>query len=73
MHLGRFRRSPATLEDLAHIKGKAELIDGRIVYLPLACHGSGRTTRRILHSPGDHADAEPAVPGWRMDVDHIFA
>jgi Uma2 family endonuclease len=26
----------------------------------------------IFHK-GDHADAEPAVPGWRMPVDRIFA
>ncbi len=23
--------------------------------------------------PGQQADAEPAVPGWRIDVDRIFA
>jgi Uma2 family endonuclease len=26
----------------------------------------------IVFSPGEQADAEPAVPGWRMPVDRIF-
>jgi len=29
--------------------------------------------RPILHARGQVADAEPAVPGWRMAVDDIFA
>ncbi len=27
----------------------------------------------IVFAPGQEADAEPAVPGWRMAVDRIFA
>ena len=26
----------------------------------------------IVFSAGEQADAEPAVPGWRMPVDRIF-
>jgi Uma2 family endonuclease len=27
----------------------------------------------IVFRPGDIADAEPAVPGWRLKVDELFA
>jgi Uma2 family endonuclease len=30
-------------------------------------------TNPILFRRGDTADAEPAVPGWRMLVDDVFA
>src|SRR5262249_17481407 len=30
-------------------------------------------TNPAIHRRGDTADAEPAVPGWRMAVDDIFA
>jgi len=26
----------------------------------------------IVYSPGDTADAEPAVPGWRLKIDDLF-
>ncbi len=29
-------------------------------------------TRPVVFKRGDTADAEPAVPGWRMPVDEIF-
>lgn len=29
-------------------------------------------TRPLLFRRGDHADAEPAVPGWRFAVDELF-
>lgn len=32
-----------------------------------------RPTRAVEFSPGEQADAEPAVPGWRVAVDLIFA
>lgn len=30
-------------------------------------------TQKVVYRRGDMADAEPAVPGWRMAVDDIFA
>jgi hypothetical protein len=28
---------------------------------------------KVMFRRGDIADAEPAVPGWRMPVDELFA
>jgi hypothetical protein len=102
----------ATLDDLYRVKGKAELIGGRIVpivpiiptgRLPnlvavrilrsLAAHEAGTQVvldvdpiaERVhvsragapdqpeLYLRGQEVDAEPAVPGWRVAVDWIFA
>jgi hypothetical protein len=75
-----------TLDDLYRTPAKAELIGGRIVnlmpigvrpsevasniYVSLRAHSkrTGISWRR-----GDAADAEPAVPGWRISVDEVFA
>jgi Uma2 family endonuclease len=38
----------------------------------IACYRQGAAAPVIFHR-GDTADAEPAVPGWRMAVDDIFA
>jgi Uma2 family endonuclease len=36
-------------------------------------HGCEFPGDPIVFAPGGEADAEPAVPGWRMAVDRIFA
>ena len=46
-----------------------DLLDEAVVrkYLP----GSAATPAAVFRQ-GETADAEPAVPGWRMPVDHLF-
>ncbi len=39
----------------------------------LACYRTATPTQATIFRRGDVADAEPAVPGWRVDVDKIFA
>ena len=34
--------------------------------------GSGAQSPAAVFGPGEEADAEPAVPGWRMPVDDLF-
>jgi hypothetical protein len=53
-----FRR--ATTADLANVKSKAGLIDGRVV-------------RLIQTVSGTEADVEPALPGWRIPLDRVFS
>ena len=36
-------------------------------------YGADDPGRPVVFGPGEVADAEPAVPGWRMAVDEIFA
>jgi hypothetical protein len=50
-------RVPATLEDLARIEGKAELIAGRIVHLMPAGRKPSRVASRIFRSLDDYAEA----------------
>ena len=46
-----------------------DLLDEAVVkkYLPASA-----TTPAAVFRRGETADAEPAVPGWRMPVDHLF-
>ena len=46
-----------------------DLLDEAVVkkYLPASA-----TTPAAVFRRGEVADAEPAVPGWRMPVDHLF-
>lgn len=37
------------------------------------CYRSITPTTPVIYRRGDIADAEPAVPGWRIAVDEIFA
>lgn len=37
------------------------------------CYRAAATDQPQTWKPGDTADAEPAVPGWRIAVDEIFA
>jgi Uma2 family endonuclease len=39
----------------------------------VTCYQSHQTEQVIVFRRGQTADAEPAVPGWRMSVDEIFA
>jgi len=47
----------ATLDDLARIKDRAELIAGRIIVLPLMGHRPGQVVGEIVVSLHDHARA----------------
>jgi hypothetical protein len=35
-------------------------------------HGASEPERPRVFRRGDHADAEPALPGWSMRVDDLF-
>jgi Uma2 family endonuclease len=39
----------------------------------ITCYGAANPTQPMVFRRGDVADAEPAVPGWRIDVSAIFA
>ena len=39
----------------------------------IACYRADAPTNPVAFRRGQTADAEPAVPGWRMPVDEIFA
>jgi Uma2 family endonuclease len=78
-------KTAATLDDLRGVEGKAELIAGRIVagtrvvweVDPRArcvhVYRADAPDQPVTFHQGQVADAEPAVPGWRMAADDIFA
>lgn len=39
----------------------------------IACYRATMATQPMVFRRGDVADAEPAVPGWRIDVTEVFA
>lgn len=39
----------------------------------IACYRMATPAQPTIYKPGDTADAEPAVPGWRIDVAALFA
>lgn len=39
----------------------------------IACYKAGDSDRPTMFQRGDFADAEPAVSGWRIAVDDVFA
>lgn len=39
----------------------------------IACYRAAAPSQGTVFQPGDTADAEPAVPGWKIDVSDIFA
>jgi Uma2 family endonuclease len=39
----------------------------------IRCYTAGGPTQPRVFASGDTADAEPAVPGWRVDVNWVFA
>jgi len=55
----------ATIEDLYKVEGKAELVNGEIVEMPLP-------ETATIYRKQQIAEAEPAVPGWTMAVDGLF-
>jgi hypothetical protein len=77
----------ATLDDLARVTEKAELIDGRIVLLMPTGRKPGRVGGRIDRSLDDHATASergeaypdnvgfivPRLASGRQSLDGIFA
>jgi Uma2 family endonuclease len=38
----------------------------------IACYRRTAPTQRVVWSRGDSANAEPALPGWRVSVDDIL-
>jgi hypothetical protein len=71
------------MEDLYQVEGKAELVDGEIVLLPpwdvdllradvVQVYRASDPDHPTIYRRGDIAEAEPAVPGWRMAVDDLF-
>lgn len=38
----------------------------------IACYRATAPTTLVLFRRGDIADAEPAVPGWRIDLNNVF-
>ena len=39
----------------------------------VTCYRAAAPTTPVLFQRGDIADAEPAVPGWRIDLNKVFA
>lgn len=39
----------------------------------IACYRAATPAQPTIFRPGDTADAEPAVPGWRIDAAMVFA
>ncbi len=39
----------------------------------VAVYRANNPSQPVVYQRGDIADAEPAVPGWKMAVDDIFA
>jgi Uma2 family endonuclease len=39
----------------------------------ITCYRAGMPTQPVIFRHGDTADAEPAVPGWRIGVAEVFA
>lgn len=75
----------ATVEDLYHVpeNGRAEIVNGELVWMAptggLPSRASGeiyvslREYERRTGLIGELAEAEPALPGWSMPVDNLFA
>jgi Uma2 family endonuclease len=69
-------RADATIADLYRVKGKAELVNGRIVTFPLAKAGHGRSCGTILQSLIEHEErtghgiAFPDNVGFIVDLPH---
>lgn len=39
----------------------------------ISCYRAAAPTQAVVFRRGDVADAEPAVPGWRIALDEVFA
>jgi Uma2 family endonuclease len=53
--------------------GTAVVWDVDPVANTIACFRAATPAQPTVYRPGDTADAEPAVPGWRIDVSMVFA
>lgn len=70
----------ATVEDLCRVEEKAELVGGRLRILGgdllsadvVRVYRASGPERPTVYRRGEEAEAEPAVPGWRMPVDELF-
>ncbi len=71
-----------TIDDLYRMEGPAELVGGRIIH-DMTGERPGevaenffvnlRPSVKSLGRGKAHADAEPALPGWRITVDEVLA
>ena len=55
------------------VSGTVVVWDVDAVADTIACYRATAPTQAIVFRRGDIADAEPAVPGWRIDVSIVFA
>jgi Uma2 family endonuclease len=39
----------------------------------VTCYRTAAPEQAVVFRPGDHGDAEPALPGWRLDVGWLFS
>jgi len=63
----------AAKRDDYFLAGTAVVWDVDPVAETVACYRRTAPTKPTIFRRGDTADAEPAVPGWRITVDEIFA
>jgi Uma2 family endonuclease len=63
---------PATLDDLAKVEGKAELINGRIVHLMSSGVLPARVARRILRSLDDYAASSGVGEAFGDNLAYAF-
>ncbi len=70
---------PAAERDMAEKRGDYFEAGTRVVWDVdtrdglIRSYSSGSPGRAVVFSAGQIADAEPAVPGWRVSVDELFA
>ena len=55
------------------VSGTVVVWDVDAVADTIACYRATSPAQAIVFRRGDIADAEPAVPGWRIDVAEVFA
>lgn len=65
--------SAATLEDLARVDGKAELIGGRIVHLMATGRRPNRIASRIFRSLDDYAEASGCGEAYTDNMGFVVA
>jgi Uma2 family endonuclease len=69
-------KTRATIEDLYKVEGKAELVNGEIVYIAPTGHRPGRAGGKIYRRLADHEDrvgggiAFPDNVGFRVNLPH---
>jgi Uma2 family endonuclease len=63
----------ATKRDEYFAAGTVVVWDVDPVAETVTCYRSATPTQAVVWRRGETADAEPAVPGWRIAVDEVFA